>query len=622
MLFRSGSDRRYFPFENGRDEDAWPRSKKRARKALEEMGLLHAPPSGTLADVLGPHDPYDVQVKGTEIDGQLAIAESPTGSGKTELALGRFARLRREGKVDGLYFAVPTRSAAKQLHKRVSDAVEALFDDPPPVVQAVPGYVKADDQNGVRRGRDVYWEAEADRKRNWAAERSKRYLASAIAVGTIDQVLLAMLENPHAHLRAAGLLQSLLVVDEVHASSVYMNSVLERVLSQHIGAGGHALLMSATLGSESRSTFLDIPSPSLEDAVSEDYPYVATRTAEHSASLPGDPKTVEIDVRRVSDLNAGTVDAIEDHATRARVLAICNTVDRARSVQHALSCHTLTVEGRPVCHHSRYAQPDRDLLDEAVESVYGEGAPSGAIATVATQTVEQSLDIDSDFMVTDLCPMDVLLQRIGRLHRHRRPGMRPEGYDTPRCIVIAPDNRLESYLTDDGEAWGPMGVGTVYEDLRVLQATLEELEARDRIAIPDDNRPLVERTTHSDVLSSLEERSARWAAHGRHIRSQIASDEANSGLVSVDWNTPYSDQSFTKADVQTRLGDVDYTIELEARTPFGHDISELDLPAWMVESSVEKPVATLLKQEPDGFSFEVSGQTFQYTKDGFSRDSS
>ena len=121
----------------------------------------------------------------------------------------------------------------------------------------------------------------------------------------------------------------------------------------------------------------------------------------------------------------------------AKVLVIRNTVSNAVETQEALeqaagrdSDLLFSVNGIPTLHHSRFAPDDRSLLDSEVEARLGRNRASGGLIVVGTQTLEQSLDIDADLLTTDLCPVDVLLQRIGRLHRHRR-GDRPEGYKAP-----------------------------------------------------------------------------------------------------------------------------------------------------------------------------------------------
>ena len=194
------------------------------------------------------------------LDERLVIIESETGSGKTEAALWRFARLYEAGLVDGLYFALPTRAAAKQIFDRVnslSSPICFLRTGRPEPVLAVPGYLRSGDVHGQRlQDYQVWWDDHAADGRRWAAESPKRFLTAQIAIGTVDQVMLGSLKVKNAHMRASGLARNLLVVDEVHASDAYMSEVLGAVLDTHLGAGGYALLMSATLGSTARHRWL------------------------------------------------------------------------------------------------------------------------------------------------------------------------------------------------------------------------------------------------------------------------------------------------------------------------------------------------------------------------------
>jgi CRISPR-associated endonuclease/helicase Cas3 len=163
--------------------------------------------------------------------------------------------------VDSLYFALPTRVAASQLYKRVQDTLDRLWPENPPLaLRALPGYVAADGQE-ARALPDfkVLWADNPDDQaapQRWAGENAKRFLAAPVAVGTIDQALLGALQVAHAHLRHATLARSLLVVDEVHASDAYMTVLLEQLLKAHLNCGGHAVLLSATLGSSARSRYL------------------------------------------------------------------------------------------------------------------------------------------------------------------------------------------------------------------------------------------------------------------------------------------------------------------------------------------------------------------------------
>jgi CRISPR-associated endonuclease/helicase Cas3 len=652
-----GSDDTFFPFADTLD-DPMGRARSQASDAVEALFLDPGESRASLGDDAGfdqvleqpDWDPYPIQEAVRDVplheDGGLAVLESDTGSGKTEAALARYVCLFRAGLVDGLYFAVPTRTAATQLHERVTDAVERLFPEAhrPPVVQAVPGYIKADDVEATRlpESYTVKWD-ESIQHRGWAAESSKRYLAGPIAVGTVDQVLLSTLQASHAHMRAAALLRHFLVVDEVHASDAYMTRLMDRVLDQHLSAGGHALLMSATLGASARThlTTENGEIPAREEAEAEDYPLVthadAGRTdpeSVHAASSDAS-KTVEPQLCDEADAPEAVARQALNHAQNgARVLVIRNLVDDCIETQRALEDLTddrsllFGVNGTPAPHHSRFAPDDRQQLDTAIENIFGPDTPNRGIVAVATQTVEQSLDLDADLMITDLSPMDVLLQRIGRLQRHSRD--RPEGYETAQCVVLTPEGRdLAPHVSDDGQAFGPHGLGTVYGDLRVLEATWQVLENDDLAPwqIPEDNRTLVERATHPDPLQAIvQDGDEAWHRHEQWVLGSRQADRQAAGYVTIDRTAPFAAEPFPDdlETAKTRLGQEDYRVELPTPVegPFGEDIEELSVSEWQLDEPPEMEEATDVSEGEGSFTFQFSGHSFRYDRFGLDSTSS
>ena len=250
-----GSNETWFPYRDEPDGDYMVEARRQARKAIDSVGLdlsqQRAATAGGLPDFaqlfdFGANPIQRAAVQDVPLDERLVVIESETGSGKTEAALWRFARMYEQGLVDGLYFALPTRAAATQLHGRVERFVEQLFpgDHRPETVLAVPGYLKTGDATGQHlQDYEVWWDDHPDdatRGRRWAAEGAKRYLAAQIAVGTVDQSMMAALKVKHAHMRAACLARNLLVVDEVHASETYMRGILKALLDAHLAAGGYA----------------------------------------------------------------------------------------------------------------------------------------------------------------------------------------------------------------------------------------------------------------------------------------------------------------------------------------------------------------------------------------------
>jgi len=534
------------------------------------------------------------------------LIEAETGSGKTEAALRLFQRLFAARKVDGMYFALPTRAAAAQMVGRVEAATRATFGNAaPPVVTAIPGWYRVDGivgQKGLAPF-EVLWPDDAPRGRMWAAEHSKRYLAGTIAVGTVDQVLLSGLAVRHAHMRAACLSRSLLVVDEVHASDPYMRRVLVEVIRRRRAEGSPTLALSATFGASGRAAFFGVPTPSFDEAVNAPYPAVTTD------GVPG-----EVDPERKSAsraITAETVDAIGDPAViaaragaavraGARVLIIRNTVGTAIETQIAVERELGTdhpalfrLSGVPTPHHARYAPADRQALDAEVPARFGKiaAADRSPAVLVATQTVEQSLDIDTDLLITDLCPMDVLLQRLGRLFRHReRDPFRPEGFGTARAVILVPaSGALETMISKSGEAGGAFGFHeNVYPDLRVLELTRRLIETSSPIVVPKDCRRLVEGATHPERLEDL--RGPRWKHHADHVAGVGTARDRVAGVLSRS-----DDASFTEVEsfpdgqrITTRLGAEDRLLPLGDAFPgpFGL-VDQIRIPGWWRRESFD-----------------------------------
>ena len=667
-----GSDEGWFEYWGVPEDGYMAHARRQARRAVEAIGLditeqrvlLGGMPPRTgfadLFDVPGGA-PNAIQRRAaleTPLDEPLVIIESETGSGKTEAALWRFARMYEAGLVDGLYFALPTRSAASQLHARVNRFIARMFPEeqrPEPVL-AVPGYLKAGDFTGKHLGHyEVWWEDQSSGGtpgRRWAAEGAKRFLAAQIAVGTVDQAMMGSLKVRHAHMRAACLARNLLVVDEVHASDTYMRVIIENLLEAHLGAGGYALLMSATLGSHARHSLLsagrsrfDAGSITTGEAEAVPYPAVITRGQEGEAvwEVGGNAREKRVIVEAsgtMADFPETARRALEAARQGAKVLVVRNTVGFAIQTQQALEDaagpaeHQLLFScgGVGTLHHGRFAAEDRTLLDAAVEEQVGRNREGGGRVVVGTQTLEQSLDIDADLLITDLCPMDVLLQRIGRLHRHERPEGRPPGFERAVCHVLLPDGDDLSPLLKRGSNRNGLGPGGyVYEDLRILEATrrlvVEHAEKHEPWIIPGMNRMLVERATHPDALQGLmDELGDDWIVHGHDITGVRLAEglTARDAVIRRDATFLERDVVFGNAEerIRTRLGDegVVVTFEQLPVSPFdpGLEIGQISIPHHMSRGldpqDAVAPTATGV-----GFEFSVGDARFRYDKLGLHR---
>ncbi len=649
-----GSDRGFFNYEGKFDPSYMHRARQQARRAACAIGLdvrslqSCASKGMNLSAVIGFTSPNPIQriVDRVPVEDQLVILEAETGSGKTEAAFWRFARLFEAGKVEGLYFALPTRTSAVQLHGRVNQMLKRfLRHDAPEAILAVPGYMKSGEVEGVALpGWKVLWE-DADSvsdeilEARWAAENSKRYLAAMVAVGTVDQAMLAGLQVKHAHLRGASLSRSLLVIDEVHASDSYMTEVLHNLLHIHTERGGYALLMSATLGSRARCKWLDTNVAAFDAEKTVPYPAVWVKGSKRPLSAPLAERQKSVELKLIPTMEAVEWVPVAMHAAQcgARVLVIRNTVNAAVDAWNAVRLDggeslLLTVSGGPALHHGRFAPEDRKLLDRAVETALSPKARgNGGVIVIGTQTLEQSLDIDADLLITDLCPVDVLLQRIGRLHRHASVA-RPPSYETPRCYVLLPAKGLEPLLKPEFEnglgAWKERtGHNGIYRDLSILELTRRLIIEHRVWILPAMNRLLVESATHQEQIDALHsELGRKWSDYRNDVVGSEIADRGQAKNISLQTNISFAHPAIKFAQdeefIRTRLGEegARVTFDEPVRGPFGVSVSGLTLPAhW--SRGLDSRAAVRPIEDNGLLIFELGNRIFLYNRSGLSRGS-
>lgn len=649
----------FFPFDRDGATPAFASTK--AVEALKTIGLDIPEAHESLVaanpafDTLFTFSPSSAQKAILELpshseNNRLLILESETGSGKTEAALARFFNLFKAGEVDGLYFALPTRVAARELYGRVLAAVKNAFrdaDSSPLTLLAVPGYAKVDGAEVKIILPDGKFEKAGDedggeKLKYWAGEHCKRFLAAPIAVGTIDQALLSALAVRHAHMRSVLLDRQFLVVDEVHASDPYMRYLLRALLSHHLGLGGHAMLLSATLGSMARVEFVagigkHPEAPPFEKAVKTAYPCVTNKAGKITPlqSQEGKSKTVHVELRPCLESPGELVPVIAQAlAAGAKVLIVMNTVSRVIALQKAIEGDSpipasalFTAKGVIAPHHGRFAREDREVLDACVTTRLGKSSGAGPLLLIGTQTLEQSLDIDADLIITDICPMDVLLQRVGRLHRHKKD--RPAGYEKPKIIVMThEDQTFESLINDSGEVDGSakkLGLGSVYADMRIIRLTRDIIAEKPVFTIPDDNRWLVESATHPDRLKSLT--GKKWEAHGRKVEGIAIGQGVMADMVTLRkiMRKDFGEELFGSLDQKaaTRLGVNDIRVKLDApvTSPFGKQIAEMVLPGYWLkgERDPSNDTATVLSQDNNSLVFKYEGVKYRYSRHGLEK---
>jgi CRISPR-associated endonuclease/helicase Cas3 len=458
---------------------------------LVMLGLIRSPLSyGGIPKLLREGEaPRGVQVVVDEIERGpgLTLIEAPTGSGKTEAALALAWRLLASGAADSIVFALPTQATANAMLERAERFAATAFGADANVVLA---HGKRDLTAAFRKlvesghGRTVQGADEAAAQcAAWLAQSRKRVFLGQIGVCTVDQALLSVLPVRHKFVRGFGLAKSVLIVDEVHAYDSYMHGLLAEVLRRQRAAGGSAILLSATLPATLREKLFASWGASAEP--SPPYPALWQVRDERASAreVPADqqPERREVALETLSLADAMPDDALIERIVGAaergaRVAVIANLVDIAQGLARRLRARSAV----PVnLFHSRYRFGDRQTIEQSVLREYGrEAARDGGRILVATQVIEQSLDLDFDWMVTQLCPVDLLFQRLGRLHRH--PRQRPPGFGEPHCIV----------LTSPGEDYGKHAV--IYPNVRVLWRTQRLLAGCQCLVFPGAYREWIE----------------------------------------------------------------------------------------------------------------------------------
>jgi CRISPR-associated endonuclease/helicase Cas3 len=267
-------------------------------------------------------------------------------------------------------------------------------------------------------------------------------------------------------------------------------------------------------------------------------------------------------------------------------------------------------------HHGRFARADRELLDAAVSHWLGPSSRAGGALVIGTQTLEQSLDIDADLLISDPCPMDVLLQRVGRLHRHAAR-TRPTEYREARAIFIVPDRcDFERYVAARGDGRGPAGIGRVYADLRILQRTFDLLRMRPDIRVPRDNRTLVEEALHPHALATCD--SPAWQRHTQYLEGTLMAELRQAETGRLD-EQPFGQCRFRSDDerIVTRLGAGAHRVTLASIpiSPFGCAIDEILIPAHLAPRELIDE-ASGLEINDEGFMFRAADRKYRYTRFG------
>jgi len=488
----------YFPYSGGMPADIGAYMRQRRTKARHLLGALrfhtHLDAFPGFAALFGFKTPNPCQKALLEL-GQsptpprLVILESPMGSGKTEAALGFYAAAAQALDLRGLYCALPTQATSNAMLGRINAFLERAAGSDGAELHLLHAHAALNAEYENLRLSSIGEDEEAKvAASSWFA-RSKRGLLAGCGVGTIDQTLLAALQVRHFFVRLFGLSGKLLLLDEVHAYDAYMDEEIKRLLGWARLCGVTVVLLSATLPQRKRQQFVQAFAPEAHIEDEPVYPCALGVYEDGAVSVSNiegiEPATLDIVAHHAGDDKADAALRILQDVLPGDgcVACIMNTVAEAQEVYRRLRNDPHFQDCPLYLFHARFSMQRRGEIERDLLSRFGKGdqrRPKRAVV-VATQVIEQSLDLDFDVMVSDLAPIDLLFQRAGRMHRHDR-GERLH----PRALhILLPD--LSGTTVDFG-----LSAAMYHADILLMTAShfFDELKNKNpltkKISLPYD----------------------------------------------------------------------------------------------------------------------------------------
>lgn len=582
-----GSNEAWFPF--GKPEDCeniaewFQKSRDRAELALDSIGWepripLCAEPK-TFEQVFG-FSARSLQHAAADIlaiikEPAILLLEAPMGEGKTEAAFFACLELQRRFGHRGMYVALPTKATGNAMFMRTMTFLGGLGTGRKLDLQLAHGAATLNEayQNLRLSGIHDMTNGGEIRAGEWFTHK-KRALLSEYGVGTVDQALLPILPVRHNFVRMWGLSNRVVVFDEIHAYDVYTGTLLVHLLRWLLALGSSVVLLSATLPPAIRRKLAGVVEAEMPEHETA-YPRLTVfqhGEVEQRRFVPDASRRLTLRIRGVPPHLDGICPAIESHlAGGGMALALVNTVQRAQDLYKLLpEGDALRHRGRPVgkrlpdgmevfLFHARFPADLRQQREDRILEVFGKGGSRcGRKLLIATQVAEQSLDLDFDLLLTDLAPIDLLLQRAGRLWRYSR-SFRPAAEP---ILLIAGLTGDEPPSFQD-----PLWWGRVYRE-DILLETWCLLRQRQQLTLPDDIDALVQTVYDGqvDIPDFLKERheKASLTAQGDAIACRVQADQAIVGFPDDEsWNEPARYILYDEDEAgphrtlmaQTRLGD-------------------------------------------------------------------
>ena len=481
---------------------------------------------------------------------RLLLLEAPMGEGKTEAGMYAALQMQRQWGKNGFYVALPTAATSNQMVGRMRKLMQLHgIEDTVRLLHAMAWLVDA------HTPETDFNQEDAQEIRSWLSP-LRRGMLSPYAVGTVDQAMLAATKVRYGVLRLLGLANKVLVIDEIHSYDVYMDEIILRLLEWCLALDIPVVMLSATLPTDKKEKLLRVYGGTLPEST---YPSITAVLESGKAvcrNVPPSGRRLEVALQLAPLLNEPAQIAqlaVKQVEHGGCLCVLMNTVAEAQKVYSAIKQHD---SGKILLFHAQFSAERREEIEKECLNLFGKDKfhrPQKAIL-VATQVVEQSLDVDFDGMITAAAPMDLLLQRLGRVHRHGNTP-RPDGFSVAKAWILVPEKN---------GGFGPSG--RVYPECLISQA-IELLTDRRCIVLPDDIQPLVQDGYDSSKVPP--ERMISWFEK----LAQEALDAAKSELYLLNhpWKEFFllgSDMVFADEEsdrflaVKTRLGEPSVRIAL------------------------------------------------------------
>jgi CRISPR-associated endonuclease/helicase Cas3 len=562
------------------------RSAQKAQKALQDLGWLGWQPMGqtrTFAEVFAylnfaaPHG-VQAQVIASAQNLQppaLLILEAPTGIGKTETALYLADSWLQQYAGRGLYVAMPTQATSNQMYERIGDFLNQRYPEMRLNYHLVHGQAAWLDE----LKKTVELQSVGDDgvsgvlAESWFTPR-KRTLLAPFGVGTVDQTLMSILQTRHFFVRLFGLSHKVIIFDEVHAYDTFMSTLFERLLQWLSAIGTSVIILSATLPSETRRRLVEKYARKNLPETPAAYPTLTIAAPDSEPEIIELPKLDDVTLQLCWDVGREPADILtylqEGLAPGGCAAVICNTVRRAQDIYRVLDearekGDLDIAEDDLILFHACFPPVWRQEIEQKVLAKFGKPDKTkldrrpGKAIVVATQVIEQSLDLDFDLMLTDLAPIDLIIQRAGRLHRHPRSEQDRHGH-TRRLVIIPPEmdeNNLPKFKRRQD----------VYEPYILLRSFYALQAKGNQITLPRDTTALIEQVYGNlallDNLSAPQLEAIKTAEREMNETDREAKQKAARQLILAPSKSRLLEQSI--ADLDEESSDVHATLRVQTR---------------------------------------------------------